>query len=487
VVIGVEGDVLDVASLDVRAEGEDPIVDLGEPRVLAGGDAPVDLAFPPLESGVASVRIRKARSNEGVARISLMCGDQTVRGIALTDNHEIAKTVQGLDGSHTLGVVAAEGLWFHGPWEFLFYDEDLNPLPPEAEATSFYFRDLGLVKMRDRLDSDGVHISFASGPEISKEQGDKNAFTLRAFGENLAMPLRTPRTGEDRLTQAQYDLTAWYEGTSGRNTILVDGRGQPTVHEESPVPKEYDRQWLGQEGIPKSGKIEEAYLSPDYDYVRGEAAHAYRPLLDTYRRHLMFVKPVDEPGLRYIILFDAIVAAAGRPAEIEWRLLTPCDDLSATDGMTRIRGTKTRLEVTHLLPDASGVAVDMTPAARERDRRAFARFPTQGRVEAVQYLHVLQPVQLTSPDPSLRSERVDGTNGVGVRVTELDRTVLAVFRAGGELVSAAGLRTDAFACLLVVGADGKAQLTVHDGTFAEWEGKRVFEAVERSSGVVQVD
>ena len=356
----------------------------------------------------------------------------------------------------------------------------------EAE-TSHHFRDLGLVKMRDGFAPDGVHISFASGPEISKEQGDKNAFTLRAFGEDLLMPIRTPKTGEAKLTQAQYDLTAWYEGTPGRNTLLVNGRGQPTVHEESPVRREYDGQWLGGEDIAKSGRIEEAFLSPDYDYVRGEAAYAYRPLLETYRRHLMFVKPAEDVDLRYVILYDEVTAAEGAPAEIEWRLLTRCEDASSADGVTRIEGRRADLQVTHLLPDASGVVIDRTPAPRERDRRPYARFPTAGPVEGVQYLHVMQPYRRESTDLPLRPERVEGANGVGVRVPEPDRDVFAVFRSDGDVASVGGLRTDAFACLLVTRSGAKTRLVVHGGTFVEWEGKRVFESAERGSGVVELE
>ena len=481
----VAGDRVELASLEVL-DGAGQVVDrLDGPVALAGEGAETALRFDRLRAGEVRASLQKDRSDAGRASMMLMSGGRHVRGIVFTGEHEIAKVVEGMDGTYTLGVVAAKGLYFHGPWEYLFFDESLASEAPKGDVTGFHFRDLGLVKLHDTLRPEGVHVTFTSGPEVSKEQGDKNAFTLRAFGEGLLTPLRTPKTGEAVLTQAQYDLTAWYEGTPGRNTILVDGRGQPTVHEESPVPREYDQQWLGGKEVAKSGRIEETFFSADYDYVRGEAARAYRPMLETYRRHLMFLKPLGDPDLRYLVLFDEIETAGGAPRKVEWRLLSPCGKVTGAGGAFRIEGRSAMVHVTHLWPEASTVRIDSTPAPRESDRLPYLRFPAPGPVQRVHYLHLLQPMRADSGEP-VSAERVIGQGGIGVRVSGREETALAVFRTGDGSVTAGGLTTDAYACLVRREKDGGASVVIHGGTFVEWEGRRLFTSDDAVSVRVKV-
>lgn len=471
----VEGDRVEIASLDVFDAAGDVVDRLDGPVALTNESGETGLGFASLRAGEIRVSIRKHRSDTGQAMLMLMSGSRRVRGIAFTGEHEIAKAVEEMDGTYTLGVSAAKGLYFHGPWEFLFYDGSLAPAAPKQDVTGFHFRDLGLVKVHDTLHAEGVHVTFTSGPEVSKEQGDKNAFTLTAFGERLLSPPRTPKTGEATLTQAQYDLTAWYQGTPGRNTILVDGRGQPTVHEESPVPREYELQWLGPEDVAKSGRIEETYFTGDYDYVRGEAAHAYRPLLETYRRHLMFLKPQGDPDLRYLVLFDEIETAGRQPRQIEWRLLTPYGEVKVAGGTSRIEGRAAWVHIGHLWPEASTVRVDSAPAPRDADRQPYLRFPTPGPVERVHYLHLLQPLRSGEAEP-VSAKRLIGHGGIGVRVSGPDAITLAVFRTGEDSVTAGGLTTDALACLVRRGPDGGGSLVLHGGTFAELDGRRVFKS-----------
>ncbi len=476
----VEGDRVEIASLEVLDGAGDVVDRLDGPVALAGAGGEAALRFDRLRAGEVRASLQKDRSDAGRASMMLMSGGRHVRGIVFTGEHEIAKVVEGMDGTYTLGVVAAKGLYFHGPWEFLFHDETLASEAPKRDVTGFHFRDLGLVKLHDTLRPEGVHVTFTSGPEVSKEQGDKNAFTLRAFGEGLLTPLRTPKTGEAVLTQAQYDLTAWYEGTPGRNTILVDGRGQPTVHEESPVPREYDQQWLGGKEVAKSGRIEETFFSPDYDYVRGEAARAYRPMLETYRRHLMFLKPLGDPDLRYLVLFDEIETAGGAPRKVEWRLLSPCGKVTGAGGAFRIEGRSADVHVTHLWPEASTARIDSTPAPRESDRLPYLRFPAPGPVQRVHYLHLLQPMRADSGEP-VSAERVMGRGGIGIRVSSPEETALAVFRTGDGSVAVGGLTTDADACLVRRGKDGAGSVVLHGGTFVEWEGRRLFTSDEAVS------
>lgn len=485
VTLQVEGDRVDVASLEVLDAAGGVVDRLDGPVALTDERRETALGFAGMRAGEIRASLRKYRSYTGQAMLMLMSGARRVRGVAFTGEHEIAKAVEEMDGTYTLGVAAAKGLYFHGPWEFLFYDESLAPAAPKQDATGFHFRDLGLVKFHDTLHTEGVHVTFTSGPEVSKEQGDKNAFTLSAFGERLLAPLRTPKTGEAALTQAQYDLTAWYRGTPGRNTILVDGRGQPTVHEESPVPREYELQWLGPEDVAKSGRIEATFFSRDYDYARGEAAHAYRPLLETYRRHLMFLKPQGDPDLRYLVLFDEIETAGRQPRQIEWRLLSPIGKVTVAGGTSRIEGRAAWMHIRHLWPEASTVRIDSTPAPRDADRQPYLRFPTPEPMEKAHYLHLLQPLRSAEAEP-VSATRVMGQGGIGIRVSGPDGTALAVFRTGEDTVIAGELTTDALASLVRRGTDGGGSLVVHGGTFAELDGRRVFNSEDQTSVRVEL-
>lgn len=474
-VLHVDGDELEVRSLVALDAPGTAVARLEGPRTLPGG-GDLKLTFAALPAGELQAVLRKRRSDAGSASVTLMAGETAVRGVVLTNAHEITKHVPGMAGSYSLGVHAARGLHFHGPWEYLFFDETLAPAAPVLETPSQRFRDLGLVLSRDTFDARGVHVTFTCGPEISKEQGDKNAFTLRAFGESLLTLLPTPKTGDAKLTQAQYDLTAWFQGTKGRNTILVDGRGQPAVHEPSPVPREENLQWLGAPEVVKSGVIEETFFAPDYDYMRGEAAHAYRPLLHRFRRHLLFVKPQASPDLRYLVLFDEIETAGDTSHPVEWRLLTSLNSVSTEHGVTRIAGSRASLHVTHLAPDPSTLHLDRTPAPREADQHLYLRFPTSEPVRRVQYLHVLQPLRQGAPVSALQAERVEGQDGMGARIHVPDGPTLAVFRTGKGPAMVGEMHTDARAALVQARGGRAGSVAVHGGTFVDWAGQRVFAA-----------
>ena len=84
------------------------------------------------------------------------------------------------------------------------------------------------------------------------------------------------------------------------------------------------------------------------------------------------------------------------------------------------------------------------------------------------------------------AKRVTGHGGIGIRVSSPGVSALAVFRTGAEPVTAGGLTTDAQASLVRWGKNGSGSVVLHGGTFAELDGRRVFNSDDAESVVVEL-
>lgn len=309
--------------------------------------------------------------------------------------------------------------WWTGQWRMtgdrgllaFLYNAKLPPLPPARPPTdlppSKVFHGIGVASLHTTLSDsvDDVHLLFKSSPFGSQSHGHnpQNSFQLNAYGESL-------------LTTCVYrDLhgskfhTRWAWSTRAHNAVLVDGEGQ----------------------IPHSatamGRIITSQLTPEWDYVEGDALPAYGDRLTRARRKIAFVKP------DLIVICDDL--AAPKPVSFQFMLhaLSPFT-VDEKTGSFSVQQPKAGLTAQYLSP---------TPLSFRQwdgyDPKPTREFPNQWHVEAgtqekwseLRMITVLVPHRAAAA-PEWTAERVESDTAVGVRVTRAGKTTLVAFRKADQ-------------------------------------------------------
>ncbi len=456
-------DIRGLRVLDLSADEARPVLtlaDLGEGELQAGGDIGIrppdaqivevipgeepilrftdasddqagmlSFALPPLTHGAIEFELRKSDNDASYFYLRTWDGDREMRGMIWYIDRRVKKHMPDYRNQDwPFGwEPGAVGPWYPAVFEFLFYDPEVTPQPPDRGRPSVAFRDLGWVKMRSDWSQDAVSIFFRSGPEMGKDHGDNNAFRMRAFGEDILPDLPTPPSGESQLTQTQYDLYAWFQGTNAHNTILPGGHTQPAVWGDQ-TGRQYGAQWLAEpgEGITPRGRLTSVLLASACDYASGEAAPAYtraEPVLNGFRRDILFIKP------DVAIVYDELASAA-EPLLYHWLLhaVRPIgvQDTAAGPGRMVVRGEKATLYATPLFPADAQIDILTTPAPLERDRTRYFSMHAPAPTDRQRFLVVLQPVRADSEAEPPAPERVEGDGCVGAicaREGMVDRAV----------------------------------------------------------------
>ncbi len=320
------------------------------------------------------------------------------------------------DGQTTpLGGALGGQVWFEGPWEYLWYDEQLVPAPIPLPS-SLYLEDAGLVFLRGE---DGVELRLRAGPAMGKDRGDQNGFALRVAGQALCGELPEAASGEPELSQRQYELDNYFLNTFACNTLLIEGQPQ----------RRTPSQWRADPRT-HQGTIEGFFTSGVLDFVAGEAGRAY-PVLRGFRRRITYIKP------DYFVVADQVDAPA--PVRAEWLLHTTCPLELAEEGRAYIRGEGCGLEIHCLEPAQMGRG--RTPAALEAERTDYLSLSQSGT--SLQFLAVLVP-RPTGGRSNLRPEQLSGRGGQGVKVVRSGSTDWVLWRdLEAEALNIEGIRSDA--------------------------------------------
>jgi hypothetical protein len=334
-------------------------------------------------------------------------------------------------GSQPDGAQAGHWRWWTEQWNMrgeggilgFLYHANLPPLPesrpPVDLPPSKVFRGIGVASLHTTLlDSrDDVHFLFKSSPFGTQSHGHNphNSFQLNAYGEEL---LATCVFRDLHGSKFHY---GWTHSTVAHNAVLVNGQGQI---KHTPAPH---------------GRIADYELTPEWDYLAGDATDAYGGRLERYRRHVAFVKGGAGP---LIVLYDEL--AAKEPGTFQFMLHAfqefVMDEAGAALSLDRAK---------------AGVAVKyLSPAPltfRQWDGYEpppDRNFPNQWHVEAgtqekrkeIGVFTILMPYR-AGQKPEWTAERLESGNAAGVRIKRDGKTVTVAFRKGAELgaVSVAGI------------------------------------------------
>jgi hypothetical protein len=308
-------------------------------------------------------------------------------------------------------------IWFDGPWEYLWYDEQLEARPPDPPQSRL-FATTGLAYLRGAK----AELRLRAGPALSKDRGDQNAFAIRLGDELMAGDLPQAAAGETALSQRQYDLDRYFLNTFACNTLLVNGNGQEVGGHE--------RQWKNKLKQNHNGRIEHFFATPHFDAVESEAGNAYADLAG-FRRRIAYIKP------DYFVLADEVEAPSS--VDIEW-LFHTTQALQVEGNRAHVQGREHGLELVILIPD-DALQNAQTPALLERERTQYARLHLRG--EQLRILAVFIPLH-GSGRPTFKPEYLSSRNGYGIHCVRGGASDLILFRAAAQdSLSLESVRSDA--------------------------------------------
>ena len=181
---------------------------------------------------------------------------------------------------------------YSGYFSLLFPDK-LPSKKPSDIANSRVFKSVGWAGLHSDItqpDRDTVMVFKSSQyGSVSHSHADQNAFAIMKGGTALAIP-----SGYYGPSYGKPHHLKWTRTTKANNCILVNGHGQIVQSAKA------------------RGRIEAFIEKTGYSYVVGEAAEAYGDLLESYTRHILFLRP----GL-FLILDDI---KAKKPSTYQWLL-----------------------------------------------------------------------------------------------------------------------------------------------------------------------
>jgi hypothetical protein len=304
------------------------------------------------------------------------------------------------------------------------YAANLPPLPAPKAPTdlppSKVFRGIGVASLHLTLleSAEDVHLLFKSSPFGTQSHGHNphNSFQLNAYGEAL---LTTCVYRDLHGSKFHYQ---WAHSTRAHNALLVNGEGQ-IKHTSAP-----------------HGRIVDAKLTPEWDYVVGDATEAYGGRLTRARRHVLLVKSATTGETRspLIVLYDDLVAKEPSTFQFMLHALKP---FTVDEGAARLKVEQSKAGVTARY--FSPVALTFRqwdgyepPPDKEFPNQWHVEAGTRSRQKELGVLTVLVPYR-AGREMDWTAERLESATALGVRLVRGGTTRLVAFRKEGASGEAA--------------------------------------------------
>ena len=306
---------------------------------------------------------------------------------------------------------------------FLFHDQQVRAKPPADLPQAKCFFDVGLAAMHSDLahGERNVQVLMRSSPfgSTSHAYADQNAFTLDAFGEPMAIASGYyPYYGSPHHQQ-------WTWQTKAANAIGVDGQGQ--------APRDWDAK----------GRIAHFETTQYWHYALGDATPAYKGRLRKWRRHIVFLRPLDDQMTPVVVIYDDL--AARDPATFQWWLHAGHRmDIDELTQQVRIEAKDAQLDVFFLSP--SDLRFSQTdeftiPPEGDYPSQWHLTAETTERNDACRFLTVLVPHR-ADQEEAAQVKLLSGRGCFAAEVVLQGRKHVVAFRTdavGGEPVELGGV------------------------------------------------
>jgi len=180
-----------------------------------------------------------------------------------------------------------------GEMHRIILDDDLKPEKPKQLPPDRAFFGVGWAALHSDIltPENDLMLLFKSSPygPVSHSHADQNSFAILKGGNALTAPSGA------RYPQHQSPFHFQYTNlTVAHNALLVNGEGQIDRDSEA------------------SGRLVEFKSTAHLGYVAGDAQKCYGELLDSYKRHVVLIRP------SVILVVDDL--AGSKPFSVDWLL-----------------------------------------------------------------------------------------------------------------------------------------------------------------------
>lgn len=288
------------------------------------------------------------------------------------------------------------------------YNANLPPLPDSKPPTdipqSKVFHGIGVASLHVTLTNslNDVHFLFKSSPLGSRSHGHnpQNSFLLNAYGEDLL----TTCVYRD-LHGSRFHFN-WAHSTVAHNAVLVNGEGQ-IKH------------------TPVGGRIVGEKLTPEYDFVAGEAAKVYGGRLERFVRNVVFVKP------DVIVIYDDIVAKEPSTYQFMLHAHQPFV-IDERENMLVLERKHAAVIAKYIyggkLEFRQWDGYDPKPT-RPFPNQWHAQAGTVEKTKQIGMITILFPYK-TGNKPKFTAERIESENSIGAKVNLNGENILVAFKKG---------------------------------------------------------
>ncbi|MCK4628805.1 MAG: heparinase II/III family protein [Sedimentisphaerales bacterium] len=336
-----------------------------------------------------------------------------------------------------------------GLTNFIFYDPDIRPAPPDTLPTSRYFPTFGTAVFRTGWDPEDVLFVFHSGPVHTHHHAARNHFILEALGEPLAIDMGDGGRG---YTNPLYKT--YYRQSVAHNLVLVNNNSQT-------------QSWH------PGGQTSDFVGSKYYDSVVGDA-HLCCKMLSENRREVVFIKP------HYFVIFDRMISSKG-PVEFNWLLhAIGKGNITIDDNTVTIKKGEARLAVKFLEPVGCKYKIRDGHDAKRTEgivETEYISVDTPTKVEEGEFLCVLYPYKSDSSFKLPPISKLRADNALGVKIKRDGVTDQVLFASEGKVIESDGLSTDGTKCTLSLASTGAFErYAMHQGRYFRYKDKMLLSA-----------
>ncbi len=312
----------------------------------------------------------------------------------------------------------------------------MTPRSRTEFVPSKHFPVKGNMVMRSGWEDAGSILAFRCGPNSNHYHNDQGTFSLFTNGTELLSD-----AGHGSSYYANLYYPCYYTQGIGHNTMLIDGIA------ESQWPADYEN---GVAALRNYPRITSSFAGWQADEVEGDLTCVFREMITGYRRSLLFMKP------DILFLYDRV--RSDQPHSYSWLFhaehTNGKSSITYEDGDLRIDRPRARLDMKVLAPEIASNRLRMS----DRDE-SFITLTSRDGLKDTEFLAVLRPAATNGPSAparKLEAALLQPAGWIGARVTEDNRTTLAMFRSGapGGITTVEDCATDADRFAVETAPDG---------------------------------
>lgn len=332
---------------------------------------------------------------------------------------------------------------------YLWYRDDILPVPRESLPTSKVFEAQGMV-MRSGWEDSSTIISTRFGPHSNHYHYDQGSFQLMTNGEEL---LIDPGIGAGGY-YANFDYDAYNIQAIAHNVMLIDHDA------ESQNPAHFDNDIAALREWPR---MVHTFAGEVADVVEGDLSSVYKDKLKTYTRTFLYTKSGP------LFLFDQVESNSESGHIYDWLFHAPERSINYSNQQVLIDQPNARLTIEVVVPEIRSATI----RDRSNDKESFITLSSGPDQTSIEFLAIIFPEAKTSEfDDKMHpvTTRIDTSGWIGAKVEHKGNSDLGLFRINDAADKVEGFSSDGKRIMASFDASGNLLKLYFEGTYIEGHG-----------------